>query len=227
MTRTTNARIAGVAFLAYIAAGITSMVVWGKTAGGEGMAAKLASIAQHGTGVGIVVLLGLVQCFSAFALAATLFAITRDEDRDLAMMGLICRVAEGLLGAAAIPGTLALQWLATASGADAPEPAAAQALAAYLRRPDAAFSATFFAVGSTIFSYLLLRGRMIPVSLAWIGVFASVILVAGLPLQLAGFVHGTITFLWWLPMLAFEVPLAVWLIVKGVKPPQDSFEHAG
>jgi len=35
----------------------------------------------------------------------------------------------------------------------------------------------YFAVGSTLFSWLLLRGRMIPVTLASLGVVASVMLV--------------------------------------------------
>ena len=77
-------------------------------------------------------------------------------------------------------------------------------------------TATFFAVGSTAFAYLLLRGRMIPVPLAWLGVVASAVLVVGLPLQLAGWVHGPITSVMWLPMLAFEVPLGLWLLTKGV-----------
>ena len=48
-------------------------------------------------------------------------------------------------------------------------------------------SATLFAAGSTLFSYLFLRGRMIPIALAWLGVVASGLLVVVLPLQLAGF----------------------------------------
>ena len=78
--------------------------------------------------------------------------------------------------------------------------------------------ATFFAVGSTLFSWLLLRGRMIPVALAWLGVLASVLLVVGLPLQLAGVLGGSATQLMWLPMAAFEVPLALWLLIKGLAP---------
>ena len=79
-----------------------------------------------------------------------------------------------------------------------------------------AVTATFFAVGSTLFAYLLLRGRMIPIPLAWVGLVASVLLVIGLPLQAAGFLSGPITMIMWLPMLAFEVPLGLWLISKGV-----------
>jgi hypothetical protein len=100
------------------------------------------------------------------------------------------------------------------------DPAAAQALAAFLlklRGWETLVSAWFFAVGSTSFSYLLLRGRMIPVPLAWLGVVASVLVVVGVPLQLAGLLDGPITELMWLPMLAFEVPLGLWLIIKGVR----------
>ena len=80
MTRATNARIAGFTFLAYIAAGITSMVLFRRAASGEGVAAKLAGIAAHTTDVGILVILGLVQCFAALVLGVTLYAITREQD---------------------------------------------------------------------------------------------------------------------------------------------------
>lgn len=218
MTQTANARIAGFTFLAYIAAGLTSMAVFGRATGGEGIGEKLATIARHPTDVGIVVLLGLIMAFAALVLAVTLYAITRGVDRDVAMLGLACRLGEGLLGAASIPGALALLWLATNSGGNAADTtAAAHVLGAYLLRGDMAFSGTFFAAGSALFSYLLLRGRMIPGPLAWLGVLASVLLVVVLPLQLAGFVRGVVTSLVWLPMLAFEVPLAFWLIIKGVR----------
>jgi hypothetical protein len=216
MTRATNARIAGFTFLAYIAAGVTSMVLFRRAASGEGIAEKLAGIAAHTTDLGVLVVLGLVQCFSALVLGVTLYAITREQDGDLAMLGLVCRIGEGLIAALSIPAMLALFWLATASGEGAPDTAATHALAAYLLRDDVALTATFFAVGSTAFAYLLLRGRMIPVPLAWLGVVASVVLVIGLPMQLAGWAHGRITSLMWLPMLAFEVPLGLWLLTKGV-----------
>src|SRR5213593_4639898 len=98
MTRTTNARIAGFTFLVYIAAGITSMVLFGRATSGEGVAARLATIAQHATDVRLTILLGLLMNLSALVLAVTLYAITREQDRDLAMLALTCRVAEGVAG---------------------------------------------------------------------------------------------------------------------------------
>lgn len=221
MTRNTSARIAGFTFLFYITVGVLSMVMFGRAASGIGITERLATIAQHVTDMRIVFVLGLLQALSAMVLALTLYAITREQDQDLAMAGLIFRVGEGLIGAA-IPTSLGLLWLATATGANAPDAGEARALGAFLLEMGAwktSLSATFFAVGSGFFSWLLLRGRMIPVTLAWLGVVASALLVVGLPLQGAGFLSGPVTSLMWIPMALFEVPLALWLLVKGVAPP--------
>ena len=165
MTRATNARIAGFTFLFYIAAGIASLVLAGRA---------------HATNV-----LSLLTSFAALVLGVTLYAITREQDPDLAMLGLTCRVIEAAPGHGEI----------------------------------------YFAVGSTAFCWLLLRGRMIPVALAWLGVIASVLLVVLLPLQIAGFFGGPrawsspVTWAVWLPLLVFELTFAVWLITKGVAMP--------
>lgn len=161
MTRTTNARLAGVTFLVYIAAGIGAMALAGRPQ---------------------VSLLSLITSFAALVLGVTLYAITREQDRDLALLALSCRIIEAVPGEGAI----------------------------------------FFAVGSTLFSWLLLRGRMIPAALAWLGVISSALLVVILPLQRAGLLGGSVgwssslTWLIWLPCLVFELALALWFLVKGV-----------
>jgi Domain of unknown function (DUF4386) len=167
MTRRTNATVAGITFLVYIVAGITSLALKNR--------------------VNAAALLTLVTSFCALVLGVTLYAITREEDPDLALLALLCRVIESV--------------------------------------PGHGGGAIYFAVGSTLFCWLLLRGRMIPISLAWLGVIASGLLVVLLLLRTAGlFAPGTnwsssLTWLTWLPMLVFEVTFAVWLIVKGVDAP--------
>jgi hypothetical protein len=167
MQRSTNARLAGFTFLFYIVAGLTSLSLTGRT---------------HVTDV-----LSVFTSLSALVLGVSLYAITRDQDADLAMLGLVCRVVEAISG-------------------------------------DTSVSATFFAVGSTVFAWLMLRGRMIPASLAWLGVAASVFLLVILLVQRAGLSGSAVnwtssaTWLVWLPMLVFEVALAIWLLIKGVAP---------
>jgi hypothetical protein len=163
MTLTTNSRIAGVTFLVYIGAGIGSMAVAGR-----------ATVTE---------VLAVVMSVSALLLGVTLYAITRAQDPDLAMLALTCRGVEAMSGSQT--------------------------------------GAIFFAIASTIFSFLLLRGRMVPVALARLGVGASVALVVILALQRAGLWGGatswsaSATWLVWLPMLVFELTLAGWLIIKG------------
>jgi len=222
MTRKTNARIAGVTYLLYIAFAFPSMVVIDRATRGEGMVEKFARIAEHATDVRLAVVLSLLTCFTALALAVTLYRITRDEDRGLAMLALTCRVGEGVVSAAFVLATLGLLWLATTTGANAPDGEAAYVLGAFLLKVqvwNTNIGATFFAAGSTLFSYLLLRGRMIPVSLAWLGVGGSALLLLGLPPQLAGYLVGPVFELMWLPVGVFEVVLAPWLIFKGVTAP--------
>ena len=167
MTRRANATIAGATFLVYIAAGIATLAL-----------AKRANVAA---------VLTLVTSFSALVLGVTLYAITRDQDPDVALLALLCRAIESI--------------------------------------PGHGGGAIYFAVGSLLFCWLLLQGRMIPVALAWLGVAASVVLVVLLVLRTAGLSgpgatwSSSLTWLTWLPMLVFELTLAVWLIVKGVDAP--------
>jgi hypothetical protein len=80
----------------------------------------------------------------------------------------------------------------------------------------------FFAVGSTIFCWLFLKGRLIPAALAWLGVLSSAFLIGLLLLQAVGLFGGRtdwsspVTWFIWLPVLIFELAFAVWLLTKGV-----------
>jgi len=220
VTRTSNARIAGIAYLLYIAVGLTSMQLSNRATSGDGIAAKLASMAVHAADVRLAAVLSLIGCFCALVLAVTLYALTCEQDRDLAMLGLTCRAAEGIVGAASTPATLGLLAIATAAGTNAPDHGGGPgAVAAFVLNQPWLISAIFFAVGSTLFSWLLLRGRMVPVWLAALGVVASGLIAIGLPLQVMELLPALVTQLMWLPILVFELVFAGWLIVKGVATP--------
>ena len=118
MTRRTNARVAGFTFLSYIAVTLTGMSLLGGAATGEGTAAKLASLAAHASQARAAIVLELLGCFCALVLAVTLYAITRDQDPDLAMLVFVFRAAEGVIGAVSLPRTVGKIWLATRTGAN-------------------------------------------------------------------------------------------------------------
>ncbi len=222
MTRRTNARIAGFTYLLYIATAFPAMVLFERAARADGIAARVAAIAAHASDARLVVLLLVLDCVVALVLAVGLYGITRDQDHDLALLAFSCRVGEGVVAAIPALATLGLLWLATAeAGKAAPDAPSAQALAGFLLKVrvwGTNISATFFAVGSTLFSWLLLRARAVPVPLAWLGVVASVPLVLVFPAQLIGFLDGQIGLFIAIPMLVFEVVLGLWLLFKGVAP---------
>ncbi len=224
MTSQRNARIAGAAFLLYIAIGIGQMIVGRGVSAGDGMAARLATLGAHTTQVQINVLLGFASCLAAWVLGVTLYALTREADRDIARFGLVCRVGEGIVGALPMLASLALLWIAT-GGIETRDAAGSNSTAAtlfYVRSLLPLLSALCFAAGSLAFSWLFLRAESIPGVLAWIGVASSLLLVVLLPLQLVGIVRGAITQWMWLPAAAFEIPVGLLLLIRGVRQPTGS-----
>lgn len=208
MTPRTNARIAGVVFLAYIVVGLTQMGLMGRvTAGAAGTAETLARYVEHAGLVRVSALLSLLQGFSAIVLGVTLYSLTRAVDRDLALLAFALRLVEGVNGTRGAVTLLALLRVTPEAGEALLKPGS----------PGTLVSATCFAVGSTLFAWLFLRAGSIPRWMAQLGVVASLLLVVLLPAQILGFQAGTLATVMWLPMLVFEVGLAGWLIVRGVK----------
>ena len=219
MTRNSNARIAGVAYLLYIAADFPAMIIYGRATRGDGVAARVAAMAAHAADVRLTQVLTLIGAFCALALGVSLWGVTRDEDPHIATFAMACRIAEGIAGAVGITLTTSLLAMATATGPAAPDPAALHAIATFVFRQDFLVSATFFTVGSTLFCWLLLRGRMIPAWLAWGGIAGSAFGVIVLLLQMLRLATGPITQLVWAPIGVFEVVVAIWFLIKGVREP--------
>jgi hypothetical protein len=214
MSSAINARVAGVAFLVYIAAGIASLLLTQAAAGSGDVATRLANMAENATLLRYTILLDLVCAFCALTLAVTLYALTSAHGATAAMLAMICRLVEGVLVTTSLSDNLGILWLA---GQSADRGAVVSQLASYVMRSEVALTSTFFAAGSLVFAWLFLRGRLIPAPLAWLGVFASLLLLVVLPPQLAGLASDPRLAAAWLPMLLFEVPLALWLIVRGVR----------
>jgi hypothetical protein len=209
--------MAGTMYLAYIALAFPSMILYGRATRGTTIDMRLAQLAAHAAEMRIATILTVSTALVAITLAVGLYGITRDHDHELAVVALCCRVGEGVINAIAAVGMLAL--LSIAASTELLEPAATRGAAAVLMRQNwGMVGALLFACGSTVFSWLMLRGRVIPTRLAWLGVIASVILVIGLPMQIGGILRGSISQLMWIPMAAFEIPVGIWLIVKGVEP---------
>jgi hypothetical protein len=106
MTRMTNARVAGSAFLLYIVLGLPAGMLMTRATSAEGIAAKLIGVAQHANDLRVAVVLVLFSSFCALVLGVTLYAITREVDPDLAMLALTFRVGDGVIGGISVQRSL-------------------------------------------------------------------------------------------------------------------------
>ena len=222
MTRRSSSRLAGFMFLFYIAVAITEMVLAGKVSGAGGTAGKLASIAAHVPLMRVVIILLLLEIFAAVFLGVALYALTRDVDHDLAVLALMCRMIEAAAGVVPAIAKLGLLSVATtAATATGAEAATASAVGALLLRAGGwsfTVGATAFSVGSTIFAWLFLRARSIPLWLAWVGLAGSLLMVVILPLDGLRMISTTVVSISWIPLFVFEVTLGFWLLIKGARP---------
>jgi len=212
--------IAECAFLVYIVAGLAETMLFESTVGSGPAQTKLANAHANASTLRLTVVFSLVTILSALTLAVSLFAATCNYGPIVALAGLVGRTAEGVIGSAYALTTAGL--VAAARPSEAGQLiAGSEAIAVLMlaiRHDSALLSATCFAVGSAAFAYLLIRGRAVPATLAWFGLAASVLLVITLPVQMATGARGLFAIVPWVPMLVFEVVLAVWLIVRGLRP---------
>jgi len=219
MSRNGYARLAGFMFLFYIANGITDMVLSRRVEHGSDAAGVLSSIAQHAPMMRFTTFLTFLTGIDAILLGLGLYAITRGIEADLAILAFAFRIAEGINGVMAGVHKANIVEFATRCAASTDRAAVNVAGNALLYGGGVSFGGTLFACGSTIFAYLILRGRILPAWLAWTGVVASVLLLIALPLQMCGV---TVTNYVWIPMLIFEVVGGLWLLVRGAGTPAES-----
>jgi hypothetical protein len=219
------ARVAGFMFLFLIATVLASSVLIGGVEG-DPIAETLRNISDDSFRVRLGVLFLIVGGISTLILAAALYATTRHQDRNLAILALSCRAVEAGLYAVGIISVLTLLSLGEqAAIASTAGPTSAYSLGRVVADVNGwgtNIGAAFFATGSLLYSYLFLKARSIPVALAALGVSASLILVVGVPLQTAGGQATTegASAVIWIPMIIFEISTGLWLLVRGANAPK-------
>jgi hypothetical protein len=206
------ARLAGAMYLVLIVAVLASSTLLGGS--GSDITKTFRTISDNATGFRIGIAMLVVAAIATVVLATMLRALTKSQDEDLATLALACRVVEAALYAVQIFGALILLSLHREPTAGARQ---AGAVVIDVVAWSSNVGAAFFAVGCALFAYLLLKGRLIPVPLAALGVVASLILVVAVPLETAAsrstVVGGFLVL--WLPMFVFEIATGAWLLVKG------------
>jgi hypothetical protein len=224
-----NARLAGTTFIFYIATTIVDGFVYAAATGTGDVATKLGTISQHTAEMRLTILFAILKIFYALILAVTLYALTRHVDREMALLAFTCRVVEGVINAMPATARFGLLSLAIATVAATPGDAASHATQATLLMGIAGWSGAVagivFAIGSTLFAYLFLRGQSIPAPIAWLGIIGSLLVAPLSALGGLGLVTRAMAWITSIPILLFELSLAFWLLTKGASEKVPSEER--
>lgn len=221
MTRAAVARAAGATFLLYIAVKVASAILFEGSIGSGAAAGRLAAVAAHAGDLRIATVLALGNCVCALVMAVLLYFYTRGSHPELSTLILVSRTGEAVLFGVFALGMIALVYIATNSTPASGDTDAALVVAIIRSTRHATLVASFFfAIGSTVFAWVLLRARLAPRSLAALGLLGSLVPIVGMPLQIIGATRGFNTGLLWVLMFLFEIVLGVWLLATGGRDPQ-------
>jgi hypothetical protein len=158
------------------------------------------------------------------AIAAASYIVLSPINRGLALVAAFWRLADcAILSTGTLAQVLALKVLSAPAYLDAIGAAERQGLARLLlsaRGEAMSVGFIFLGLGSAAFAWLWLRSRYVPrVFGAW-GIFASCLLALGpLAILLEPRLGDVIDPYYMVPMLFYEVPLGLWLLVRGLKEP--------
>jgi uncharacterized Tic20 family protein len=83
---------------------------------------------------------------------------------------------------------------------------------------------TFYAIGAAFFSYLFFKSRYVPRALAVLGIAAALFEgVCGFAYLIDRNFGAIVSVNWYeLPVVFFEVVISVWILVRGLRPPQTN-----
>ena len=216
------ARVAGVAYLVITIVGVLyGILVDSKliVSGNDAATATniLANESLFRTGIVLVLIIYVSVVVASWAL----YVILRTVHENLALLALLLRSAEAIVGAATVLLSFVVLYVLGDSGpSSAFEPEQLHALAGRfldVRTAGLDIVLIFIGVGATIFCYLLFKSRYIPKPLAAWGMFTylsmlSLALVSILfpnhPLMLEHVLYGV--------GALFELVFGLWLVFKGV-----------
>jgi hypothetical protein len=208
-----HARLAG--FL-YLLTNLTSIMAFvaraGLMAGND--VARSSAIAASETQFRIGIATELLTVACVLALVVSLYRVLEPFGRGAALLAVSWRLTENLV----LTMVTFCEFGMLAVAKDGGGQLASALLPVYGEGFQVGF--LFLGLGSTVFSCLWWRSRLIPRSLAGFGIFASSFMaIVSLGIIIWPGLLGVLTMAYMAPMGLFEIGLGLWLLVRGIRLP--------
>jgi Domain of unknown function (DUF4386) len=232
------ARLAGFLYLTIIVTSILSLfLVESRLVVDGDPAATAERIAANQTLFRAGFVYDMVMFASVVALAWALFVILRGVDRNRALLALLWRMAEAVVGAVTVLlGVLVVLLVGSQGVRAAFEPEQLHSLVdVLLTARGIGFDVTIFflSLGTIVNCGLLYRSRYVPRVLAGLGIAAFVLMLVGAVVSLLLPQYRDLAMAGWSPGIVFEVVIGLWLLLNGipaapatVAAPQAAIERA-
>jgi hypothetical protein len=188
------------------------------------VAATARNIMAHETLFRINIACFLIYCIGVVVLLTALYVILKPVNRSLALLAALFRLVYGLTWI--VIALNLFEALRLLSGADYMRVFEVDRLQALSRLSQATsfdvyyVGLLFYAMASTVCSYLWFKSNYIPRALAAFGLISSVFCVACTFVFIIFPGFAKVVNLWWFdsPMAVFEMALSFWLLFKGLRP---------
>ncbi len=215
------ARVAGFAYLAIIISSILNQIfIYNKLMVDGDAAATASNIMANELLFRSALAIDLVMFAAVVLLSFTLYVILKTVDKNLALLALLWRMAEAVLGGVTVLlGLLAALLLNGKDTLTIFEPEQVQALVdLFLRaRANGIDVAIFFVcLGTIVFGYLLYKSRFVPRILAAFGIASFVLMLVGSLSNILFPQYAEWAEMGYGPGALFEIVIGLWLLVKGV-----------
>lgn len=214
------ARTAGLAYLLVILLGIfsvsyidTNIVVQGDDA------ATLSNLLANELRFRLSVVSEIVMFVLVVLLSVALYVVLKRVDRNLALLALLMRCGEAIVGAgiAVLSGLMPLLLLGRDYALEAAQLNALVGLFLGVRGAGLDVVLIFIGVGGTLFCFLFFKARLIPRILAAWGMitYLSMLVLAVVSLLVPGIPESTKMILY-APGGLFEIVIGLWLLIKSI-----------
>jgi len=217
----TYARIAGLTYIIVILLGVFSVnFIASSLIVPDDIAATHKNISDNEFLFRISVASETVMYLLVILLSLALYVVLKTVDNNLALLALLWRAAEAIIGAATVvvSGLIPLILINTKTVFSPEQVQTLLKLFLDIRNSGLDIVLMFIGVGSTIFCYLFYKSKYVPRFLAGWGIitYLSMLLLSFISLLSPDFPE-TYKMIFYVPGGLFELIFGFWLLLKGVK----------
>jgi hypothetical protein len=213
------ARLAGLAYLVIILLGIFSVnLITEKLVVPGDIAMTLSNIVAHGGLFRLGLASEIVMYALVILLAYALYVVLRPVNRNLALLALLWRVSEAIVGSALTvsSGILPLSLLDTGGALDTSQLYALLDALLSVRIAGLDVVLLFVGLGGTVFCYLFWKSHFVPRILAAWGIVTYLSMLMLALASLLTSIDESAKLILYAPGGLFEITMGLWLLFKGV-----------